>query len=417
MHIGYNFIILCFIFLLVACNKDDDAITQPINPSINDDEAKDCSNAQRYDEVLKKCVNICTENEFFDITTEGCRKTMPNSIEEKICQGDLALDKVTSKCACFGRSKEDPINKNCVCEAGAHYSKIDADCVCYNQNKFYNPLYSRCTLFCKEGEELFMLSNGEFQLCVPKCKNGYFYNLSESMCVQKCEGNSYRKSGEAACSPGKQLTLTEGFSSILPSLKIEKDLVICLVVDPELKDNAKKIAIERSKEITRESINKWLEPLRSFGNQIFKKEFTFIESNGYGCDPSPNMVTIFFPWPQEQMNDACGAKGAPGCANCGSKTIHLSANLNGTEREVPVFMHELGHLFGFDDQYIQGIHKEPCRDGYGLYTTVMCYEGIHLKPADVEGIQNLYCRFFQNEDPVACAALQQRFSFAAISSS
>ncbi|MBF0207595.1 MAG: hypothetical protein HQK53_11965 [Oligoflexia bacterium] len=404
MHIGYNFIILCFLFLLVACNKDDDAITQPINPSINNDEAKHCSNAQRYDEVLKKCVNICTENEFFDITTEDCRKTMPNPIEEKICQGDLALDKVTSKCACFGRSKEDPINKNCVCEAGAHYSKIDADCVCYNQDKFYNPLYSRCTLFCKEGEELFMLSNGEFQLCVPKCKSGYFYDLSESMCIQKCEGNSYRNRGDAQCTKGKMLSINPEYRiwSILPLLTVDRNPGIYLNIDP--RNQPTEEDINKRIKMIKSAINAWLEPLRSsgLGGERFVRDIEV--STDRVIYNSNNVIATV---------DLLPTKRAYAINSLSRIAVSLSSELG-------TYIHEFGHLLGFEDLYDQDPHsrlRRLCLTGYDETTTIMCFSSDpFLRSADIEGIQNLYCRFFQNEDPEACAVLQQRLSLAAISS-
>ncbi|MBF0359726.1 MAG: hypothetical protein HQK49_01885 [Oligoflexia bacterium] len=395
------FILVFFASFFVSCSNGNQA--SPGNIAVDNNQTnKICSANRKYNETLNKCIRVCGENQLYDNTSDTC------VAKPLICSGNMIFDSKINNCACPGRSKQENASSNyCICSANSYFDTNKKDCVCV-EGRFYSEKHKDCVLECKDGEiyssELNMCIEDcsskegrhydvKYHTCVPTCKLGYSYDKTEDDCVQDCKGNSFRKKGEKNCTKGKPLSTLKKNWSILPLLTNEKEPIVCLDIDLELENMITKEYVENRKDMLIKAINIWLEPLRKFNGQKFIEKLEIHDSNETICKLNKNMAmaTIYLKTPN-QIKEIC-SKHANACSFTREREIYFSIN-----NVLSTYMHEFGHLFGFEDAYEVSPTEFKCKDGYDFATTIMCASTDNLKPADIDGIRSRYCDFFKDTE-------------------
>ncbi|MBF0207102.1 MAG: hypothetical protein HQK53_09450 [Oligoflexia bacterium] len=382
------YFLLLILFVTSGC-KESDKLSSDTS---GEQAVKNCPPGLIFNEKVKRCVAICTSNQIFDPLNNEC---MEVSIPvPKSCEEDLVFDQKNNGCICPGRSKRGDRPNSCVCPQGMYYRRGSLDCECYDDREEFNPLFNTCTPICTESEELQLISNSRNYRCIPKCEQGYTYDFSEKRCLEVCVGNSFRLTREIGCTKGKKLPLYPGDYSILHSLRIGESPVICL----EDIDRESSIAeVEKAKKLTEDAINIWLAPLRIYPGQLFHDRFDVYNIDNPLCNRKTNTATVYF-IKDDNLKKYCSLD-ARACAGVEDRTIYVPYSAKQDS-----YVHEFGHLLGFDDVYIRTDKAEDfrCKAGYIFETTVMCSSSDKLKVADIEGIIDRYCHFYKTIDPWSC---------------
>ncbi|MBF0361951.1 MAG: hypothetical protein HQK49_13125 [Oligoflexia bacterium] len=176
--------------------------------------------------------------------------------------------------------------------------------------------------------------------CHLPCKNDEIFEGMESRCIPICQGNTYRDKKSNLCITTMPLLIASDEISILSDLIINDrgPLKICLYYLPEIEkkitSSDEKIIIDNIKN----ALSVWLGPLRTTISKKLQETIIIERSNKY-C--------------REVKNKLAGVIIHEGDDNISAvvyKEFAISINYI---RRLSSYIHEFGHLFGFDDHYEQ----------------------------------------------------------------
>ncbi|MBF0364988.1 MAG: hypothetical protein HQK50_05420 [Oligoflexia bacterium] len=367
------------ITMIASCKSHNESRLASSESAVT--QTKGCPGSMIYDDQFSSCREECNPGMYFDYTKKKCINITVPTTEMVKCQGEQISDAALNICTCSGNAKVDPNSYRCLCSAGERYER-GKGCVsiCVGDDIFY-PQYKLCAKKCDSGK----FYDPEIADCKSECGKDEKFIPWEKRCVPVCKGNSYWIPGQDRCIEGLPLKVFYGMELLTKLLADRKQkLPVCLISYKNNPLSAEQQSILSSN--IKKAFQIWLAPLRTFAHRKFVDE---VEVK-IVFDDCKNMDRLF----ELIMYPGSGASAS-------FKDIAIG---NTIISNLATYIHELGHVFGFDDHYnfpdeaipIDLIGR-PCHRGYDASTTVMCVDEAHLKPADEEGIKRRYCNFFPED--------------------
>ncbi|MBF0314990.1 MAG: hypothetical protein HQK52_16325 [Oligoflexia bacterium] len=387
-------IVISFLFFLTGCSGNKNSEQSP-TPIIQKDQPINCPPKFVWDEDSKSCIKNCEEGKVYNPIFKECVS----------CQGDLVYEKDSKSCICPGKSKKAG-EHNCSCEEiGGIFDPELADCKCA-YDKIFNEELKQCIPICDSSKGFFYSDeaggcikkcpngNDGFYYdikvgdCIKRCTPGFKYDKQEKNCIADCKGNSYlNKLNKRECIKGKQLMCNSIAYSILPSFNTiteeSERAAICLYIGPS-NDNDEKEEL-RIIDAIKKAVKLWIEPLKNL-SQVFISDIEVFKGSPYCENYNRNFISIDI-----VNNIGCGTTAA-GCAYPSQRMLQIKP-----KEALSIYIHEFGHLFGFDDHYYVEKPSLGCFEGYDSSTTVMCMDDIFLKVADKEAMSKLYCHYYPQD--------------------
>ncbi|MBF0365186.1 MAG: hypothetical protein HQK50_06420 [Oligoflexia bacterium] len=268
----------------------------------------------------------------------------------------------------------------------------------------------------------------EHDLCIDSCGFGMRFDYDLKKCISieatpvvtptvaptvtpilECTGNSYPDSSRSKCIPGMPLLVFPKDESILPDLVSDKNPSICIDVDEETQSIITEDDFSRIVSSANNAINIWLSPLidSQFSSVSFSKDIKSYKSSKCKIDDYTLIIHVVS---EKGLVEICNND--PHALACANVTSHQT--WFPLKSEFHTYLHEFGHLLGFDDHYNTKAERPEdfrCKKGYDFNTTVMCYSEGKLKPADIEGIKRQYCRFWSNTSECQANKLKKLTDF------
>ncbi|MBF0316456.1 MAG: hypothetical protein HQK52_23775 [Oligoflexia bacterium] len=206
-----------------------------------------------------------------------------------------------------------------------------------------------------------------------------------------CTGNSYLDPATKKCIQGLPLLMFEKELSILPNLLFDKNPEVCVDISKQIQSSMTEEDMQVIISKIQNSIETWINPLskdQSISVRFVRNIPVHVELNSE-CNHNNWTATIHI---------VTSSDLAEFCGNYGRECAKLSQIWLTKASRFSTYLHEFGHLMGFEDHYIEG--KYGCKKGYDINTTIMCVNDEKLMPADIEGIKRQYCRFWS--DAIDC---------------
>ncbi|MBF0364157.1 MAG: hypothetical protein HQK50_01215 [Oligoflexia bacterium] len=252
--------------------------------------------------------------------------------------------------------------------------------------------------------------DNDHKMCIEKCGSYMHFDYTLKKCVPNeptvpvvptippeatpietpvviCTGNSYLDPTTKKCVLGPPLLMHAKEESILPDLLLDKNPIVCVDFDEATRALVTSNDFEEISLKIQKSIATWLNPLREDAtiSTAFVATIPVYGEKNSECHNKSRVATVHIV-SQETLDRECYPFKRPCAKGTDIWLTHYS--------RFSTYLHEFGHLMGFEDHYIEGEYE--CKKGYDFNTTIMCASGEKLKPADIEGIKRQYCRFWND---------------------
>ncbi|MBF0314873.1 MAG: hypothetical protein HQK52_15735 [Oligoflexia bacterium] len=334
-----------------------------------------------------------TANENARITPNSNSTSDSSQQQNKLpleCTEQKIYDNKTNSCVCPGNSVNDPLSGLCQCSEGDRFQpRVGCVHIC-SEDETYSAIHKQCIKKCPTGEfyDISILK------CRRECIPEEVFSALEQKCIPVCKGNSYWEREKQMCVQGLPLKVGRSLDhQFLPRLLKDNSpvLKVCLknsLYTRDFTEGEKSVIISNIKK----SVMIWLEPLRKFTAHKFIEEKDIDVKVSSECLQhydfhQPIWLMIF------EIHVANGASYGIGQISMGIEEI----------ADLPTYVHEMGHYFGFDDAYVapnktrEDGKASACHIGYDASTTVMCVNDDHLKVADIDGIKRVYCNYYPED--------------------